>query len=272
LILYRWLACVLLCAVTTFASAQAPTHASTSSTVAARVQGYLERHERPDSLLLVPPPPAAGSAGYEADLAVYRDMRKLRDTPRWRLAASDANVGFPHAAGTFSCALGVPVLQSTMPTLYTLLQRVVVDAGQSTLAAKDKYRRERPFTLFDDPVCVPDDVAVLRRNGGYPSGHAATGWVWALILTELAPDRADQLLRRGFEFGQSRVVCGVHWQSDIDTARIVGAAVYARLHADAEFNADLAVARAEVARARTSGAMSAPGCAEEEAALATVSR
>lgn len=252
--------------------AQAPVQAATSSAMAVRVRGYLDAEERPDSLQLVPPPPAKGSAGYEADVAVYRDSTKLRDTARWRLAAADADVGFPHAAGTFSCALGVPISQAGMPTLYTLLQRVVVDAGQSTLAAKDKYQRERPFTLFDDPICVPNDVAVLRKNGGYPSGHASVGWVWALILTEIAPDRTDPLLRRGYEFGQSRVVCGVHWQSDIDTARVVGAAVYARLHAEPEFMADVAAARAEVVRARAASTSVVPGCADEEAALGTSRR
>jgi len=233
--------------------------------------GYLDPAERPDSVLLVPPPPAAGSAALAADLEVYRSSARLRDTPRWRLAAADANVGFPHAAGIFSCALGLPINGSTMPSLYRVLQRSLIDAGQSTLAAKDKYQRERPFTLFDDPICVPDDVAVLRKNGGYPSGHASAGWAWALILTEVAPDRAGPLLRRGLEFGQSRVVCGVHWQSDIDTARLVGAAVYARLHADPEFRADMAAARDEYARARAAGTSAAPACAEEHAALGLVS-
>jgi acid phosphatase (class A) len=249
------------------AAVPAPQHAATSSSVATRVPGYLEPAERPDSLLLVPPPPAAGSAALEADLHVYRSMRRLQDTARWRLAASDANVGFPHAAGIFSCALGVPIEQSTMPSLYRVLQRSLVDAGQSTLAAKEKYGRERPFTLFDDPICVPNDVAVLRKNGGYPSGHASAGWTWALILTELAPDRSGSLLRRGYEFGQSRVVCGVHWQSDIDTARLVGSAVYARLHADAEFNADMAAARNEYAKALAAGASKALDCAAEAAAF-----
>ena len=267
----RILAGVLLAAFAVHAWAQAPLHAPASPMVAARVPGYLEPAERPDSVLLVPPPPAADSAAHEADLEVYRSMRRWRDTPRWRLAAADANVGFPHAAGTFSCALGLPILESTMPKLYRVLQRSLVDAGQSTLAAKDKYQRERPFALFDDPICVPDDVAVLRRNGGYPSGHASAGWAWALILTEIAPERAGPLLRRGMEFGQSRVVCGVHWQSDIDSARLVGAAVYARLHGDAEFRADMAAARDEYARIRAAGTSTAPACAEEHAALGPVS-
>ena len=180
--------------------------------------------------------------------------------------------GFPMRPGTFSCALGIPITQATMPTLYRMLERSLIDAGQSTRAAKDKYQRNRPFTVFDDPVCVPGDVAALRKSGAYPSGHASVGWAWALILTELAPDRADALLRRGFEFGQSRVVCGVHWQSDVDTARLVGAAVHARLHGDGEFEADMAAAREEYARARASRTSTAPACAEEDAALGSVNR
>jgi membrane-associated phospholipid phosphatase len=35
--------------------------------------------------------------------------------------------------------------------------------------------------------------------------------------------------KRGFELGESRVICGYHWQSDVDAARIVGSAVVATL-------------------------------------------
>jgi acid phosphatase (class A) len=238
--------------------------------MATRVPGYLHPVERPDSVMLVPPPPAAGSAAFKADLAVHRAMRKLRDTPRWRLAIDDANVGFPQAAATFSCALGTPITETAMPALYRMLQRSLVDAGQSTSAAKEKYQRPRPFTVFDDPVCVPGDVPSLRKNGSYPSGHASAGWAWALILTELAPERVGPLLHRGFEFGQSRVVCGVHWQSDVDAARLVGAAVYARLHGNREFAADIAVAREEYSQARASGSSMAASCAGEAAALGPV--
>ena len=268
----RFLAGIFLAALAGYASAQVPVQAATSSAVATRVPGYLEPAERPDSLWFLPPPPAAGSAAHAAEVEVHRAMRALRDSPRWRLAAADADVGFPHAAGTFACALGVPITAATMPTLYRMLQRSMVDAGQSTQAAKDKFQRERPFMVFNDPVCVPNDVPALRKSGAYPSGHASAGWAWALILAEIAPERAGPLLRRGYEFGQSRVVCGMHWQGDVDSARLVGAAVYARLHADAEFVADVAAAQKEYARARASRTSTTPDCAEEEAALATVGR
>src|SRR5512146_2488817 len=82
---------------------------ATSEETARRKPGFLDRAQRPDSVALVPPPPAVGSAAEAADVAVHRSQAALRDTPRWRLAAADADVSFPHAAGVFSCALGIPI-------------------------------------------------------------------------------------------------------------------------------------------------------------------
>jgi acid phosphatase (class A) len=63
---------------------------------------------------------------------------------------------------------------------------------------------------------------------------------------EVAPDRTDALLARARAFGESRLVCNAHWQSDILAGRTVAAGTVARLHADATFNADVAAARTEV--------------------------
>ena len=68
-----------------------------------------------------------------------------------------------------------------------------------------------------------------------------------MILSEIVPERTDAILARGHEFGQSRVVCNVHWQSDVDRGRVMGAAAVARLHADAGFLRDLKQAKREVA-------------------------
>ncbi len=97
---------------------------------------------------------------------------------------------------------------------------------------------------------------MLDAYGSYPSGYTAIGWAWALILVEIAPERTDALLGWGREFGQSRVVCNVHWQSDVDQGRFMGAATVARLHADAGFMFDLQRAKAEVQQQRTVGGVS----------------
>lgn len=231
------------------------------------LKGYLDRKQLPDSLALLPKPPAEGSAEQAADLAIHRATRALRDTPRWQLAATDANLKFPPAADTFACALGLPISQQATPHLNMLLRRSLLDTGLATYAAKDRYQRTRPFAALKEGTCTPAEEAMLAKDGSYPSGHAAIGWGWALLLAELAPDRADAVLQRGHAFGQSRVICGVHWQSDVDNGRVVGAAAIARLHADPTFQAQAALARDEIAAARTKGAVAPPNCAAESQAL-----
>lgn len=53
--------------------------------------------------------------------------------------------------------------------------------------------------------------------------------------------------------GQSRVICGYHFQSDVDAGRIVASAVVARLHANDDFNAQLAKAKVEFAQLYAAG-------------------
>jgi acid phosphatase (class A) len=231
--------------------------------------GYLPLSESPDSLALLPPPPAPGTAAMTADLDAHRDARALRGTPRWTLAAQDADLSFPNAAGTFSCAAGAAISESQTPYLYQLLRRSLADGGLATYAAKNRYRRVRPFAELKEESCTPQEEARLATDGSYPSGHAAIGWTWALLLAELAPDRDDAILARGYAFGQSRLVCGVHWQSDVAAGRVVAAGVVARLHAEAAFRADLEIAGAELAAARTAAAAPTRDCAVEATALDT---
>lgn len=246
------------------------TRVATSQAAATRVPGFLQPAERPDALNLLPAPPLPGSGAFAADEEIYRSTRELRDTPRWRFAASDSNLGFPQAAGIFECALGVRISEATTPNLYVLLRRTVIDAGQSTYLVKQKYGRTRPFVDHGDTTCAPEDEETLRNNASYPSGHASLGWTWALILAEIAPARADALFVRGLQFGQSRVICGVHRQSDVDAGRLVAAAVVARLHGNAEFTAQLAQAKEEVARAEVRGERPTRDCNAEKRTLATV--
>ena len=78
-----------------------------------------------------------------------------------------------------------------------------------------------------------------------------------LVLTEVAPERVNALSQRALAFGASRVICGVHWQSDVDAGRLVASAVVAQLHTNADFVEQLALARGEyqAMRAKTGAAL-----------------
>lgn len=232
------------------------------------LNGFLEHRQLPDSLGLLPPPPAAGSAQAAADLEVFKSTRALRDTPRWALAARDANLNFPEAASSFACALQAPITAEGTPNLNMLLRRTMADAGVATYGAKQKYQRQRPFVVTGEPSCTPAEQPALAKDGSYPSGHSTIGWAWALVLVQAAPQRTDALLQRGYAFGFSRVVCGVHWASDVEAGRVIGAAAVARLNSDDTFKAQLALARDEIAQAQAKGLKPNADCAAEAAALA----
>lgn len=197
------------------------------------------------------PPPARGSARDLGDLEVYSATRALEGSPRWRQAQSDANAESPAAPKAFDCALGTSLDVAMQPILIRMLLRASTDGDNLSRSAKAKYARPRPFLVKDGPICIAREQWLIDQ-GAYPSGHAATGWTWGLILSELAPDRAEALMSRARSFGESRVICGVHYVSDIEAGRDVAAATLARLHSNPVFKADLETARAELAAARAS--------------------
>ncbi|MBQ7617430.1 MAG: phosphatase PAP2 family protein [Desulfovibrio sp.] len=199
-----------------------------------------------DTSLLLPPPPAFDSILMANDRAQYELGLTLRKTPRGEQATRDANMKMTPAL--FSEAFGYQISQETTPEIYALLQLAhpYVDK-KTTKAAKMKYMRVRPFVLYNTNTCYAEDEEKLRHTGSYPSGHSANAWGYALILAEINPARKDAIFERGFEMGQSRVICGYHWQSDVDAARVSSAAQVALLHADPAFQAQMEKAKKEFA-------------------------
>lgn len=217
---------------------------------------YLTIDDVANSTLLLPPPPADSSARFAYDVECYRNGKALRDTERGDLAASDAQLDDAGLTRAFSEAFGIEISPATTPQTYRLITGMREDAGDlATRHAKNHYRRTRPYIYFKEHTCVPDAEAGLAGNGSYPSGHTAKAWATALILAELNPGRQDEILRRGFEMGQSRVICGYHFQSDVDAGRVVGSAVVARLHADKRFSRQLKKARKEMKKLIAKGAV-----------------
>ena len=242
-------------------SRQAPT-ASPASSLG---KGYLAQPAPADSLLLSPPPPAPASAAEARDIESSQVALALKGSTRWALAMADAELSGPQATGALSCAAGIEISAMATPALNALLRRTAADLGISTSLIKNQYKRPRPFMINNAPSCTPEAEAGLRTNGAYPSGHSAIGYGWGLLLAELFPDRANQIVARGRAFGDSRRICNVHWLSDVEEGRIAAAAIVARLHADRAFQKDIEAARREIAKAATPPSRD---CAAEAAALA----
>jgi acid phosphatase (class A) len=214
------------------------------------LEGYLELRQLPNSLFLLSPPPEESSTAFQLDQEIARSYVAMEDGPRKEQAAKDAVLNFPDATDAFNIVLDIKISEETTPNLYIILRRTLTDAALSTYAAKNHYQRNRPFMVNHGPTCTPESEEQLSKDGSYPSGHTAIGWAWALVLTEVFPEKTNVILERGKEFGISRNVCNVHWYSDVIAGRMMGAATVARLHANDGFLADLHAAKKEIQKAK----------------------
>ena len=232
--------------------------------------GYLAAASMPDATKILPAPPPVESGRGADDRSIFVATRSLLNGPRGALATSDANLV---GAAMYACALGAQVDARSAPALNALLFRAAMDEGRIINPPKNHYNRQRPYLVVPvnggpvgaAPICVPKTEG-LAKNGSYPSGHSALSWTWGLILADLAPDRATQVLARARSIGESRVVCGVHYASDIEAGRTTGAALFAALQSSPDFRADLERARIELAALRKTAPAPANCAVQDEAA------
>jgi acid phosphatase (class A) len=129
-----------------------------------------------------------------------------------------------------------------------LLKNIVDDAEGVIKPAKKHWDRTRPFR--QDPADVKlqtDDNGEVPppTSASYPSGHGTDGVLFALVLSDLAPQLQDKLMARGVQYGDDRVILGLHFPSDIAAGRALGEAIYAVLKDKKAYQDDLAAAKAQ---------------------------
>jgi acid phosphatase (class A) len=194
---------------------------------------------RLDAVQFLGPPPAPASPAQAADMAAVRDAQALHGQPRWVLAQHDDDVS-PFTA--FGPVLGPAFSKANAPRTAALFDILFADARSLTAPSKEAFGRPRPPLV--DPglkTCMP-----LEPTKSYPSGHATRGWLMALILAEVFPEKANALLARGRDYGDSRVVCAEHFPTDVHAGRLIGAAVFAAAKDNPDFQRDFEGVRAEL--------------------------
>jgi acid phosphatase (class A) len=190
----------------------------------------------------LPSPPAEGSPAHQAELAELHRIEATRtpaEIAEARADADDKSVFF------FRSVFGEKFTKENLPALDALAAKVAEDEAAASDRAKAAFRRRRPYK-FDEtlhPACK-----ARARDDSYPSGHATLGYVLALTLIDIAPERRDALLERADRYGRNRLVCGVHHPSDVAAGRLAAYAIHAAMALDPRYRAELASARAELRR------------------------
>ncbi len=200
---------------------------------------YLRMDQMPNIINCLPAPPAQGSEMFQHDInRFYWGKEQRLDTERASVARNDAIWGYGHVLDIFSEPFGVHISQAETPEIWTLMLRGIATVTQIRVAPKKHYQRMRPFMYFGEHLLtdgVEESDSILAGDGSYPSGHTATAWAAALILSELNPANADALFARAYKYSESRVIVGAHWQSDIEAGRLVAAIGYSQLHNSPEY-------------------------------------
>ena len=210
----------------------------------AQSKGYLAGREV-DYRAILGPPPAVDTPWDRADQELVEDYQKV-DPARFESARLDERL----LLSRFDAAFGRPIDPKASPVLVALLNRALLDVDATAAAAKDHFHRPRPYQRMQlQRVCNKDDAPTPEEHpmhgSSYPSGHSVHGWTVAMILSRVDPDRSQSLMQRAEEYEESRLICGMHFPTDVEAGQVVAAAVVARLDSSNEFKADLAKARKE---------------------------
>ena len=217
-----------------------------SAIAQSKAEPYFSHRELPNMLKWCPAPPDTVGAAFAYDIMQYMWGKQMRQNKeRAAIAIRDAVYSLECIMQEFSEPLGLKMSEEETPEIYTLLRDAKVTCENISNFPKFYYKRIRPFMRFHEHTATPQFEPDLRRNFSYPSGHTILGWCSALLLSEINPERADTILTRGMMYGESRVIVGAHWQSDVDAGRLAAAAVYARMHTSERFLEQMKLARQE---------------------------
>lgn len=219
---------------------------ATSSAWAQFPDPFLPDEQRPNGIMWLPEPPSLTGGDFYNDFYYYQWGKEQRDE-EWiaELALWDEGVDLSRV---FSPCLDVPLSHETTPEILRLVEAATSDAARANSSAKNYFKRKRPFATFNEPSLKPEEDEEEALTYSYPSGHSSRGWMYALTLATVAPERTEILMLRARYYAIHRVVCGHHWKSDIDAYLMLTAGIFANVVVSDAYQAQLKKAREEYQR------------------------
>jgi autotransporter-associated beta strand protein len=99
----------------------------------------------------------------------------------------------------------------------------------STEPAKRFYKYARPYRWSSAVAVVPQlepaKSTTPATDGGFTSGHSAEATRNAMAMAYVLPERYQELVGRGLELGESRILAGMHSPLDVISGRVQAQAV-----------------------------------------------
>lgn len=193
-----------------------------------------------DPALVLPPPPEEGSPAAAEELGELHRMQDMRSAADLARAKADDHV---KDVSVFNEAVGPGIDLLKMPATAALFAMVRAEEKRDADAAKAWFKRKRPWIIQPGlESCSTDDDPL----SSYPSGHTTMGYSMAAILARLVPSRATAIMQRAAVYGRGRIVCEVHFRSDVVAGQALGMVVAERLMQDAAFRKQFDAAKQEL--------------------------
>ncbi len=210
------------------------------------IQPYFELNQMPNLLEIMPAPPSFDSPEFANDVVRYGWGKQQRlDEDRVALAIADAEWDdLTKLFLQWKDAFGLEINETSTPEIYKLLVTSLATTDPMRKETKAFYHRQRPFERFNDAMPSHEEDE-LRGEGSYPSGHSLRGWTISLLLAQIAPSHANEIFKRGWDYCNSRVIVGAHWQSDVDASRTAASVGFCALQGSESFIAQMKKAQQE---------------------------
>jgi acid phosphatase (class A) len=190
-------------------------------------------------LLLLPPPPANDSEQMKTELGRILTIQVTRTKAMEARAIADASENI----WRFADVVNNPKFTAAdLPKVAAFFDRVIETEAAVVDPAKDVWKRPRPH-LYSDLV---RPVVPLSKSGSYPSGHATVGTLMGIELANMLPEKRAEIMARAWEFGQNRVVGGIHYPSDIEMGRISGTVIAQTISTHPDFEQEFEAAKSEL--------------------------
>ena len=213
--------------------------------VQARDSIFLSAHQF-DLQNVLPPPPAESSAQEAEELAELHRIEASRTADqedRAKRDEADENVF------AFRTVFGNDFNPDRLPTVAAFFERVRNDASVFAKAGKVAWHRRRPVSV--DPTLHPIGRGIAES---YPSGHSTLGWLNGILLVAMAPEKRAEILTRAADYAHNRMVCGVHFRSDIEAGQVTGTVASLLLMQNTQFQTEFKAARLELQQAHLAAA------------------
>lgn len=190
-------------------------------------------------IAILPGPPKPGSAPAKVDLAsVHLAEHDRTSSDIAQARADDAQEDI----FIYASVLGPHFNAREMPLTAAFSQHLRNDVGVVNPPLKARYNRPRPFLA--DPTLHA--VCEKKTEGSYPSGHAAVGYLTGLVLAQMLPERAGEILARADSYAHNRIVCGVHYPTDIEASKMLALVMLGQIATSAQFQNDVLASKGEL--------------------------